>query len=93
MVNEHVKDQMYSQQDQARLDEDDFVYGSDEEMSIFDWECYYERDLTTMWSRLQSYVEETGARSYMLEFSSYTGFVEYCYNSSSKKMCMYPVGK
>lgn len=93
MVNEHVKDLQYSQQDQYNLSDDEAIYRGDEEMTLIDWEAYYERDLFNMWNRLKGYTMETGAANYMLNFASYNDFVEYCYNSSSKKMYMYPVGQ
>ena len=93
MVNEHVKDLQYDQQDQYNSSDDEFAYRVDEVMTLHDWESYYERDLFTMWDRLKGYTDETGAANYMLNAASYDDFVEFCYRCSSKKMYMYPVGQ
>ena len=93
MVNDHVKDLRYSQYDQGNSSDDDAAYRADEIMPIHDWESYYERDLFNMWSTMKGYTMETGAANYMLNFASYTDFVEFCYKTSSKKMYWYPVGK
>ena len=93
MVNDHVKDQMYLQQDQGNLSDEEFAYKADDEMSISDWEAYYERDLHTLWSRIQNYTDETGSSNYMLDCAGYIDFVEFCYNKSSRKMYLYPVGR
>ena len=93
MVNEHVKDLQYTQNDQYNSSDDEIIYDDDEEMSFSDWEAFYERDLFTMWERLKGYTMESGAANYMLNSASYADFTEFCYNSSSKKMYMYPVGQ
>jgi hypothetical protein len=93
MVNEHVKDLQYTQQDQYNSDDEDFAYRVDEDMTLHDWGSYYERDLFNMWENIRGYTMETGAANYMLNVASYTDFVEFCYKHSDKKMYMYPVGK
>lgn len=93
MVNEHVKDLQYVQQDQYNSSDDEFAYRADENMSLQDWESYYERDLFNMWEKIRGYAAETGAANYMLNFALYTDFVEFCYKYSNKKMYRYPVGK
>ena len=96
MVNEHVKDQQYTQTDthqQNHSSDDEFIYGSDDTMSIQDWESFYSEDLYNMWSSMKTYTLSTGASAYMNEYASYQDFVEFCYSMSSKKMYMYPVGK
>lgn len=93
MVNEHVKDLQYTQQEQYDLSDDEFNYRADEDMTFVDWEAYYERDIFNMWEKIKIYTLETGAGNYMLNFASYTEFAEFCYAHSSKKMYMYPVGR
>jgi hypothetical protein len=93
MVNEHVKDLQYAHQEQYDLSDDEFMYRADEDMTLCDWEAYYERDLFNMWERIKGYTSETGAGNYMLNFASYTEFAEFCYKYSNKKMYMYPVGR
>ena len=96
MVNEHVKDLQYTSSEShlQNLDSDDeIVYGNDEIMSISDWETYYSEDLYNMWSSLRSYIDTTGARAYCMEYSTYTDFVEWCYNMSSKRMCPAKIGE
>lgn len=93
MVNEHVKDLRYSQYDQGNLSDDDVAYGADEDMTLHDWEAYYERDLFNMWNNIKGYTMQTGSANYMMNFALYTDFVEFCYKYSNKKMYMSPVGQ
>lgn len=90
MVNEHVKDAQYTASDshQQGFDSDDeFAYRAQEPMTISDWETYYSEDLYNMWRSLRAYGDTTGARAYCMEHATYTDFVEWCYEHSSK--CMY----
>ena len=95
MVNDHVKDLRYNMDShhQGNDSDDEILYGINEDMSIEDWETFYSEDLYNMWSNLREYMAETGSGLYLLQRADYTEFVQFCYDTSSKRMYLTPVGK
>ena len=97
MVNEHVKDLQYISREshlQGNIDtEDDFAYNGDDQMPISDWEMYYSEDLYNMWNAINVYGKTTGSFAYCMEYATYSDFVEFCYENSSKKIYHAKVGQ
>lgn len=84
MVNYYGKDTQNDLNSHHHTEEhdDDEIFRPDEVLSVEDWTSYYSDDIYNMWSLIRDYIEETGCRSYMMQYADYTNFAEFCYSMS-----------
>jgi hypothetical protein len=59
-------------------------------MDLEDWITWYSRDLMNMWFSLKQYREDSGISNYVMNFSTYSDFCEYCYKMSDGTRNSYP---
>lgn len=51
-----------------------------------DWMSHYYTDLHNLWLKIEEYLNDTGAGSYMLEDLDFSRFCRICYHESSGRM-------
>ena len=64
------------------FDGDDEVEPPPHQMSLEEWTDWFSRDLMNMWMSLRQYTTDASISSYVMNYASYSDFVEFCYNMS-----------